>query len=190
MREPPLDHAAVVAGTGRPEAPELTLTPLQELDGRGLAAIHRWYLRDITAIRHLMDEIAAGLADPARLAPAVRGMPIAQNLRLFGTACGRECQVLTTHHQIEDQHLFPALSRHADAGLQAVLDRLAAEHLVIHDLIEALAGAADRLAAAAAPDAFPACAEAFARLEAVVRSHFRYEETQIGPALGFHGIRV
>lgn len=190
MSKAGLDHAAVVEGIGRPQAPELTLTPLQELDGRGLAAIHRWYLRDITGIRHLMDEIAAGLADPAQLAPTVRGMPMAQNLRLFGTACGQECQALTTHHQIEDQHLFPALSRHADAGLQAVLDRLMAEHGVLHDLIEALAEAAERLADSAAPDAFPACAEAHARLESAVRSHFGYEETQIGPALGFHGIRV
>lgn len=186
----PLDHRAVVEGIGRPRAPELALTPLQELDGRGLAAIHRWHLRDVTAIGNLMDEIAAGLADPARLAPAVRGMPMAQNLRLFGTACGQECRALTVHHQIEDRHLFPALSQHADAGLQAVLDRLAAEHLVIHDLIDALAEAADRLVESALPDAFPACATAFARLEAAVRSHFGYEEAQIGPALGFHGIRV
>lgn len=190
MSEGPLDHADVVEGTGRPLAPELTLTPLEELHGRGLAAIHRWHLRDVTAISNLMDEIAAGLADPGRLAPAVRGMPMAQNLRLFGTACGQECQVLTMHHQIEDQHLFPALAQHADTGLRAVLDRLAAEHLVIHDLIEALAEAADGLADTQTPDAFPACAEAFARLEAAVRSHFGYEEAQIGPALGFHGIRV
>lgn len=190
MSDARLDPAAVVTGAGRPEAPPLTLTPLQELDGRGLAAIHRWHTREVTAIARLMDEIAAGLADPARLAPAVRGMPMAQNLRLFGTACGHECRALSVHHQIEDRSLFPALSHYADAGLQAVLDRLAAEHLVIHDLIEALADAADRLAEAASAEAFPDCAAAFARLEAAVRSHFGYEEAQIGPALGFHGIRV
>ena len=26
----------------RPRAPEFTLTPFQELNGKGLAAIHRW----------------------------------------------------------------------------------------------------------------------------------------------------
>lgn len=190
MTAAPLDHADVVAGRGRPEAPALTLTPMQDLNGRGLAAIHRWHLQQITAISRLMDEIAAGLADPARLAPAVRGLPMAQNLRLFGTACGQECRALATHHAIEDQYLFPSLSGHAGAALQAVLDRLAAEHLVLHDLIEALAAAADRLAEAAEPDAFPDCGRAFAALEAAVRSHFGYEEAQIGPALGFYGIRV
>lgn len=190
MNDGPLDHASVVHGDGRPEAPALNLTPLQELNGRGLAAIHRWHLRQLSAIGHLMDEIAAGLADPARLAPAVRGMPMAQNLRLFGTACGHECQALATHHGIEDQYLFPDLSRHAENGLKAVLDRLAAEHLVIHELIEDLASAADRLAGEAEPGAFPACAAAFARLDSAVRSHFGYEEAQIGPALGFYEIRV
>ena len=50
--------------------------------------------------------------------------------------------------------------------------------------------AADRLAWEADAAAFPACAAAFGRLEAAVRSHFGYEEGEIGPALGFHGIRV
>ena len=190
MTDGPLDHADVVAGTGRPEAPALTLTPMQDLNGRGLAAIHRWHLGQVSAISRLMDEIAAGLADPARLAPAVRGLPMAHNLRLFGTACGQECRALATHHGIEDQYLFPSLSHHASPALQAVLDRLAAEHLVLHDLIEALAAAADRLADAASPDAFPDCAKAFATLESAIRSHFGYEETQIGPALGFYEIRV
>ena len=75
----------------RPRAPAFTLTPFQELNGRGLAAIHRWYLRDLSAVGALMGDIRAGLKQPGELAPAVRGMPMAQNLRLFGTACGASC---------------------------------------------------------------------------------------------------
>ena len=48
----------------RPRAPEFALDPLQELNGKGLAAIHRWYLRDLGAVGALMGDIRAGLAAP------------------------------------------------------------------------------------------------------------------------------
>ena len=104
MRLTPED---VVEGRGRPEPPEIPgLTPMQALDGRGLAAIHRMYLRDLSGIEALMGDIRAGLREAGALAPAVRGLPMAQNLRVFGTACGQACAALTNHHMIEDQWLL------------------------------------------------------------------------------------
>lgn len=174
----------------RPEAPAFTLTPLQELNGKGLTAIHRLYLRDMSAIGALMGDIRAGLAGPGALAPAVRGMPMAQNLALFGTACGRQCAAITTHHQIEDGWMYPALEAQGNAALNAVLARLRDEHRMLHDLIDTLAGAADALASDPEPERFDACAAAFAALDRAVRSHFRYEEDTLVPALGFYEIRV
>ena len=127
----------------RPRAPAFTLTPFQELNGRGLAAIHRWYLRDLSAVGALMGDIRAGLKQPGELAPAVRGMPMAQNLRLFGTACGASCKAITTHHQIEDFHLYPQLEVQGNEGLNAVLARLRAEHRGLEHLIEQLRGFLD-----------------------------------------------
>ncbi|PAU98058.1 hemerythrin domain-containing protein [Paracoccus salipaludis] len=174
----------------RPRAPAFTLTPFQELNGRGLAAIHRWYLRDLSAVGALMGDIRAGLKQPGELAPAVRGMPMAQNLRLFGTACGASCKAITTHHQIEDFHLYPQLEVQGNEGLNAVLARLRAEHRGLEHLIEVLAEAADELALDPAPARFDACAQGFAALDRAVRSHFRYEEDEIGPALGFYEVQV
>ena len=37
---------------------------------------------------------------------------------------------------------------------------------------------------------FDACERHFAALDAAVRSHFRYEEDSIGPALGYYEVRV
>lgn len=185
-----LTEDEVIAGRDRPEPPAIEgLTPLQSLEGRGLAAIHRLYLRDLGGIEALMGDIRAGLKAPDALAPAVRGLPMAQNLRQFGTACGQACTALTTHHLIEDRWLFPAVAAEAE-GHDELIVRLMAEHEVIAAGMEALAEAADALATAPGPDRFAACAERFARLMAVVRSHFGYEETRLAPALGAHGISV
>ena len=174
----------------RPAAPPFELDPMQELHGKGLARIHRWYLRDLSAVGRLMGDIRSGLAKPGDLAPAVRSMPMAQNLALFGTACGQQCLVITNHHQIEDGWLYPQLEAHRNTALNAVLARLRDEHKVLHGLIEVLAEAADRLSADPAADNFAACAEGFTALDAAVRSHFRYEEDSIGPAIGFYEVPV
>jgi len=174
----------------RPRAPAFTLTPFQELNGRGLAAIHRWYLRDLSAIAALMGDIRVGLAQPDELAPAVRGMPMAQNLAVFGTACGASCRAITTHHQIEDFHLYPQLEVQGNEGLNAVLFRLRQEHRGLEHLIEVLAQAADELASNPNPAQFDTCAREFSALDRAVRSHFRYEEDEIGPALGHYEVQV
>ncbi|HRO15845.1 MAG TPA: hemerythrin domain-containing protein, partial [Paracoccus sp. (in: a-proteobacteria)] len=150
--------------------------------------IHRWYLRDLSAVARLMDGIAAGDSDPAALAPAVRGMTLAENLRLAGTVCGVQCMALTNHHQIEDSFLYPALERHGNARLNAVLARLRDEHVAIHDLIGTLADHAEKLAESMDAAQFEACATAFAALDRAVRNHFRYEEDEIGPAIGFFDV--
>lgn len=174
----------------RPKAPAFDLNPMQELHGKGLAAIHRWYLRDLSAVGALMADIRAGLAQPGDLAPAVRGMPMAQNLALFGTACGQQCLAITNHHQIEDGWLYPQLEAHENAALNEVLARLRDEHQSLHALIETLAETADALAGDPAPQNFAACAAGFAALDRAVRSHFRYEEDSIGPAIGFYEVPV
>lgn len=174
----------------RPLPPAFDLDPFQQLNGRGLAVIHRWYLRDLSAVGALMGDIRAGLASADGLAAAVRGMPMAQNLELFGTACGVSCKAITTHHQIEDHHLYPQLGARQNPALDVVLARLRQEHRLLEDLIEDLAAAAEALEAGGDPAAFDRCAAAFAALDSAVRSHFRYEEDAIGPALGFYGIKV
>ena len=174
----------------RPAAPVFDLDPMQELHGKGLATIHRWYRRDLSAVGALMEDIRNGLAAPADLAPAVRGMPMARNLELFGTACGQQCLAITNHHQIEDGWLYPQLEAKGNDPLNAVLTRLREEHQMLHGLIETLAAAADRLAADPAPANFVACAQDFDALDRAVRSHFRYEEDSIGPAIGFYEVPV
>ena len=188
----------VIEGRGRVEPPEVPdLTDAEARAGSHLAQVHQMYLRDLNQIEALMGAIRAGRADPTALAPALRKLPMADNLRLFGTVCGQACGALTNHHMIEDSSLFPHIERSA-IDHAPVVARLRAEHKVIEvalddlaDKAEALArarGAAaldgDGAARAGDQDAFESVAIAYAELLAVLRSHFGYEETRLAPIMG------
>lgn len=197
----------VIEGRGRVEPPEVTdLTDAEAHAGSHLARVHKMYLRDLTQIEALMQGIREGRADPAVLAPALRKLPMAENLRLFGTVCGQACGALSNHHDIEDSSLFPHIERSA-RDHAPVIARLRAEHKVIEVALEHLAQKADALAQAQAQagsdgeggddatsqatkgraldqDAFEPVAESYAELLAVLRSHFGYEETRLAPIMG------
>ncbi len=192
----------VIEGRGRVEPPEVPdLTDAEAHAGSHLARVHQMYLRDLNQIEALMQAIREGRADPATLAPALRALPMAENLRLFGTVCGQACGALSNHHMIEDSSLFPHIERSAIDHAPLVA-RLRAEHKVIELALEHLAEKADALAqvqggegegdaAAQAADtqavdqhAFESAAESYAELLAVLRSHFGYEETRLAPIMG------
>lgn len=190
----------VIEGRGRVEPPEIPdLTDAEAHAGSHLARVHQMYLRDLNQIETLMQAIREGRADPATLAPALRALPMAENLRLFGTVCGQACGALSNHHKIEDSSLFPHIERSA-IDHAPVVARLRAEHKVIELALEHLAEKADALAqvqggegdaAGQASDkqavdhhAFESVAESYAELLAVLRSHFGYEETRLAPIMG------
>ncbi|MCF3972761.1 hemerythrin domain-containing protein [Paracoccus salsus] len=176
---------------GRPRAPDVPgLSPAQRAHGGRLAQIHDMYRDELAAVAALLAEIRAARADPATLVPVIEGLDLARNLALFGTVCGRECALLKNHHDIEEHWMFPALAERADPALQAVIDRLIAEHRVIHALIADLREAATTLTAQRSPAAFDACATAFDTLNRAIQSHFGYEETQLHGALGAHAIPI
>lgn len=167
----------------RPLAPAYPgLTRAECLHGRRLTLIHDMYRKELSGVAALMIRIRDGGISPTRLAKAVGGMKMGRNLDLFGNLCGRQCALLQNHHDIEEQWMFPDLSAKADPVLQGVIDRLIAEHGVIHDLIGTLRQAAQDLLHD--PSAFRSCADAFAALERAIGSHFGYEETQLADALG------
>ncbi|MDO5706390.1 MAG: hemerythrin domain-containing protein [Paracoccus sp. (in: a-proteobacteria)] len=175
----------------RPKAPLIPgLTPMQQAQGQHLARIHDMYRRELTGVERLMADIRAGIADPAQLPAAISRMSLTQNLMLFGSVCGRQCALLQNHHDLEEQWMFPAIGEYADSGLRAVLDRLKAEHKLIHALIVELWTLAQPLAQEPSDDGFEDCATAFARLNRAVRSHFGYEEVELAPAIGAYGIGV
>jgi hypothetical protein len=69
-----------------------------------------------------------------------------------------------------------------------VVERLGAEHDVIHQLLEEFETRVAALIADPSPDTFARVKEAFEMLEKVVKSHFGYEQTELEEALGFMNV--
>ena len=77
----------------RPKAPAVPeATDLHRKQGRQLAAIHRYYLMEMAQIGAVLARIEARDAPPAHLKRIVLSLEMAENLRGFGSLCGRECQ--------------------------------------------------------------------------------------------------
>lgn len=176
-----LDEAA------RPHVPPYAnVTEQQKQAGRHLVAIHRMHLREISKARMVLRHIRDGALDPAALISALQGMDMSQNYRLFGNICGQECRMLQFHHDAEEQHMFPALEANGTKHIRCMVAKLRQEHLVVHELLDRLEEAAQTLISAPTVGAFSTATEVFDKLEAVVRSHFGYEETGLKDALGVH----
>lgn len=186
----PLSELTVDFGT-RPKAPSFAnATDNDRRMGRRLAAIHRMHLNDIGRIGIVLDRIEAGEASGHDLSNAVTSAGFAQNLRQFGSLCGRECKVLTFHHDAEQYSLFPQLSERGNDALRAVVDRLIEEHKVVHELIIRLERAAMALLFVADQEKFSEARAVFRQLENVVKSHFGYEEAQLEDAIGVLGVAL
>lgn len=169
----------------RPKAPKIEgLTPAQRRHGRRLGAIHAMHLLQMAEVRRVLDEVGTRLRQPADAVEAIAGLDMTRNIHISGSICGQECRMLTFHHTAEDQWVFPALMGHLE-GLTRVVERLAEEHSVIHAVIDRLQTCAE--AAMQTPEAenFDELEEASQVLEAVVHSHFGYEQAELEEALGF-----
>jgi len=91
---------------------------------------------------------------------------------------------VTGHHTLEDQAVFPHL-RAREPGLGPVIDRLASEHEIIHDVLEDLD--AELVALLARPGEFTRLQQAADVLTDVLLSHLAYEEAQLVEPLARHG---
>jgi hemerythrin-like domain-containing protein len=103
-------------------------------------------------------------------------MTMRQNNWTVGAYCASYCRLVTTHHSLEDQALFPRL-RAADPRLEAVIDRLGEEHLVIHDVLERVDRAL--VAFVGGPDGAGALRATVDLLTDTLLSHLSYEEREL-----------
>lgn len=109
------------------------------------------------------------------------------NFRRFGNLCGQHCAIVEQHHSIEDYAVFPPIAAKSEAW-RKVTDRLAAEHVIVHELLVRLMDAIGTLAQSPDRDSFETARELYEALERVLESHLGYEEDQIGDALGYFGV--
>ena len=188
-----IDDIPFLDDATRPRAPELPgATEAHRASGRHLAAIHRMHLGELGRVREPLERfIAAAGADEnagREIAARLDDLTMRDNILRFGAICGQACQMLEAHHTIEDQAIFPHLRRHAP--IRAVVERLAAEHVTVHALIERLAETARAAIAAPKPETLAALREVYDALERVILSHFGYEERELDTALGYFGVEL
>jgi alkanesulfonate monooxygenase SsuD/methylene tetrahydromethanopterin reductase-like flavin-dependent oxidoreductase (luciferase family)/hemerythrin-like domain-containing protein len=154
---------------------------------QALVYFHDNLRRELEEIRGVIDQVAAGHANPLSARSLINRMSMRQNYWSLGAFCAQYCRVVTVHHTIEDQRLFPDL-RSRDAGLGAVLDRLGEEH-------ESIAGILTRLDEAlvgmVGDDTQLAVVRAETeRLAEALLSHLDYEEDELLGAIARLGIEV
>lgn len=182
----PLD-ALSLDEANRPSAPMVPdATDMHRQQGQQLAMIHGHYLQEMAQIGAVLLRIEAGDAPPEHLRRIVLSMDMAENFRAFGNLCGRECQVLKFHHDIEGSSMFPRIEAAGGGMFREIVAKLKAEHEVVHELIVRLNQAAEDLAKAPNAENFDTAAATFRKLEEVVRSHFGYEETELAEAIGYY----
>ncbi|SDR93139.1 Hemerythrin HHE cation binding domain-containing protein [Friedmanniella luteola] len=172
--EPSWDEA------GRPTGPapdrERTYSSHALASGQHLVDIHDHLRSELEQVRGLVDQVLDGSTDAGAARSRINEMTLRQNSWTLGAYCAAYCRVVTTHHTIEDQAMFPRL-RAADPRLGPVVDRLEYEHGIIHDVLERVDQA---LVAFVGPAADAGGLQrAVDELTDTLLSHLSYEEREL-----------
>ncbi|WFE54542.1 LLM class flavin-dependent oxidoreductase [Micromonospora sp. WMMD1155] len=171
--------------TGPMPDPDRTYTPQEQATGAHLVQIHDGLRAELTQIHDLIDQVAAGEIDAGAARSHINTMTMRQNRWTLGVYCESYCRIVTTHHTIEDQSLFPRL-RARDPRLGPVVDRLEQEHHVIHDVLEGVDRAL--VAYVGSPDGLADLRAAVDLLTDALLSHLSYEERELVEPLARLGI--
>ena len=183
----PLTTVRLWDEAARPAGPQPPGDAASSARGRAIAGhlieVHDHLRAELTQIRDLIRQVrdAEGAA-AAR--SAINQMTLRNNRWTLGAYCASYCRIVTGHHSLEDQAVFPHL-RAREPGLGPVIDRLASEHEVIHEVLEELD--AELVAMLARPGDFTRLQQAADVLTDVLLSHLAYEEAQLVEPLARHG---
>jgi len=172
----------------RPPVPVLEgLTDQQRGPGMHLREIHDHLRHNMETLGKLIERANAGAVTQTEIAAETADLSMVSNYRRFGNLCGQHCQIVNVHHSIEDSHLFPRLGAQGPA-FKLIAERLTAEHVVVHELLERLIDALNALAAEPTQARFEEAKTVYHALERVLLSHLGWEEEAMGDALGYFGL--
>jgi hemerythrin-like domain-containing protein len=164
----------------RPSAPPPpaghVYTRMGKAVGQHLAQVHDHLRSELSQVRELLRRVKQGSLDVGRAREAISEMTMRQHNWTLGAYCASYCAIVAGHHGLEDQAIFPHL-RGADPGLTPVIDRLEAEHVVIHEVMQDVDRALVNLVRS--PGDFSEIDEAVDLLAKTLLSHLEYEERQI-----------
>jgi hypothetical protein len=155
--------------------------------GRHLAQVHDHLRGELSQIRELIDQVKQGSVAIGPAREAINELTLRQNNWTLGAYCASYCTFVAGHHGLEDSAVFPHLRR-SDGGLAPVIDRLEAEHVIIHDVLTQLDQALVKLISGPAGSGDLGDVEtAVDELADKLLSHLAYEEREITEPLSRHG---
>jgi alkanesulfonate monooxygenase SsuD/methylene tetrahydromethanopterin reductase-like flavin-dependent oxidoreductase (luciferase family) len=152
--------------------------------GGHLVEVHDHLRQELAQVRDILTQVRDGAVTAAHARSVLNEMTLRQNNWTLGAYCASYCSVVTQHHHIEDSGIFPHLRR-SDATLAPVIDRLEAEHVVIHEVIEGVDRALVEFIGE--PRDFTRLQEAVDLLTDTLLSHLSYEERSIVEPLSRYG---
>jgi alkanesulfonate monooxygenase SsuD/methylene tetrahydromethanopterin reductase-like flavin-dependent oxidoreductase (luciferase family)/hemerythrin-like domain-containing protein len=166
--------------SARPSGPAPETGTVYTAAGRAgaqqLIDVHDHLRAELARVRSLVRQVAEGALDVGAARSEINRMTMRQNNWTLGAFCESYCRLVTVHHTLEDQTLYPRL-RHGDARLGPVLDRLTEEHHVIHDVLERVDAAL--VATVSDPAAITELSAAVDLLTDTLLSHLSYEEREL-----------
>jgi iron-sulfur cluster repair protein YtfE (RIC family) len=176
------DEATRPAGPAAPSG--AVYTRRGRVIGGHLIEVHDHLRAELARVRDLVRQVREGVADAAGARSAINEMTMRQNDWALGAYCASYCRFVTGHHMLEDEAVFPYL-RASEADLGPVLDRLADEHKIIHQVLNDVDQAlVDHLRN---PADFAGLQQAVDILTDTLLSHLAYEEAQLVEPLARHG---
>ena len=152
--------------------------------GAHLIEVHDHLRDELTRVRALVRQVREGAIDPGGARSAINEMTMRRSDWALGAYCAYYCRFVTGHHMLEDEAVFPHL-RAKEAGLELVIDRLADEHKVIHQVLNDVDQAlVDHMRD---PADLADLQQAVDVLTDALLSHLAYEEAQLVEPLARHG---
>jgi alkanesulfonate monooxygenase SsuD/methylene tetrahydromethanopterin reductase-like flavin-dependent oxidoreductase (luciferase family) len=141
-----------------------------------LVEVHDMLRGELTDLRGILRQVRDETMRAGDARAALNEMALRQNDWTLGTLCSRYCGVVATHHGVEDATVFPHLASR-EPQLKPVIDRLAQEHLVIHDAIQEVDQAL--IQHMTRPENHDAIQGAIDYLTDALLSHLAYEEQEL-----------
>jgi hemerythrin-like domain-containing protein len=156
--------------------PDVDYTRRGRLVGQHLIDVHDMLRSELAELRSVLSQVREGALGAADARAALNDMALRQNDWTLGAFCARYCGAVTQHHELEDDAIFPHLVR-SEPALSPVIDRLADEHLTIHDAVHAVDRAlVDHINR---PHSYEGIQSAIDFLTDALLSHLSYEEYEI-----------
>ncbi|HEY5032896.1 MAG TPA: LLM class flavin-dependent oxidoreductase [Actinomycetes bacterium] len=178
----------------RPHGPDpepgRTYTARGRAVGAHLVEVHDHLRRELDQVRDLVRQVREGIVEIGAARSTLNEMALRQNSWTLGGFCESYCRVVTGHHSLEDEAVFPHL-RASDPRLAPVIDRLEEEHRAIHHVLDQVDASLVHLVAH--PDDVDRVGDAVDLLADTLLSHLSYEEHELVEPLtrlGFYDNQV